>query len=89
VVRIDDFVRLVRDAAHDEPELAADFAVDPTAPVAGTPVHFEDRSSGGPESWSWDFGDGTTSAEQNPVHVFDLAGTYQVELRVGRGQSTD
>ena len=29
-------------------------------------------------SWSWDFGDGTTSAEQNPVHVYADGGYYTV-----------
>ena len=32
--------------------------------------------------WSWDFGDGQTSAEQNPRHTFATAGNYQVKLLV-------
>jgi hypothetical protein len=31
-------------------------------------------------SWSWDFGDGTTSTEQNPVHVYEEGGYYRVTL---------
>ncbi len=31
---------------------------------------------------SWDFGDGTTSTEANPVHAFPATGTYQVALTV-------
>lgn len=31
-------------------------------------------------SWSWDFGDGTTSAEQNPVHVYADGGYYVAVL---------
>jgi PKD repeat protein len=30
--------------------------------------------------WSWDFGDGTTSTEQNPVHIYEGAGYYSVTL---------
>lgn len=33
-------------------------------------------------SWSWDFGDGNTSTEQNPVHVYDQGGYYIVSLTV-------
>ena len=32
--------------------------------------------------WSWDFGDGATSTEQNPGHSYATAGTYPVTLRV-------
>lgn len=32
--------------------------------------------------WQWDFGDGTTSALQNPVHVFAAFNTYAVKLTV-------
>ncbi len=31
-------------------------------------------------SWSWDFGDGTTSTEQNPVHVYESGGYYLATL---------
>ncbi len=31
-------------------------------------------------SWSWDFGDGQTSTEQNPVHVYDVGGYYIATL---------
>ncbi len=32
------------------------------------------------ESWHWDFGDGNTSDEENPTHLYDLPGTYDVTL---------
>ena len=31
-------------------------------------------------SWSWDFGDGTSSTERNPVHVYDAPGFYTAVL---------
>ena len=43
---------------------------------------FIDFSLGGNESWIWDFGDGTTSFEQNPLHTFAEEGTYNVSLTV-------
>jgi len=33
-------------------------------------------------AWSWDFGDGTTSAEENPTHTFDQFGQFPVTLTV-------
>jgi PKD repeat protein len=33
-------------------------------------------------SWQWDFGDGATSAEQNPSHIYGYPGTYTVSLTV-------
>jgi PKD repeat protein len=53
----------------------------------GEPVQlFGDAFGGeGVYYWSWSFGDGTGSSEQNPVHVFDSAGTFTVELTVTSG----
>jgi len=31
-------------------------------------------------SWTWDFGDGKTSTDQNPVHVYDVGGYYKAKL---------
>ena len=33
-------------------------------------VTFTDQSTGSPDSWLWEFGDGESSTEQNPTHVF-------------------
>lgn len=44
-------------------------------------VHFENRSLGG-RSYSWDFGDGSTSTVAHPDHVYKKAGTYTVGLTV-------
>ncbi len=43
-------------------------------------VQFINRSSGSPDHYAWDFGGGLPSTEQNPMHVFESAGTYQVRL---------
>ncbi|MEY2963063.1 MAG: hypothetical protein RL754_324 [Bacteroidota bacterium] len=43
---------------------------------------FFDNSTPMPTSWSWDFGDGTTSTLQNPSHTYAAAGSYTVSLTV-------
>lgn len=50
-------------------------------------VAFNDTSSGNITAWSWDFGDGTNSADQNPIHIFNVSpgtlfGSYTVNLTV-------
>lgn len=63
----------------------ADFEFSPAQPSAGQTVQFTDKSKdpdGQVKSWKWDFGDGTTSTEQNPSHVYRTAGTFTVKLVV-------
>lgn len=59
----------------------ANFKVSGTCP--GEPVSFQDLTdTKGTDirSWLWDFGDGTTSNEQNPVHIYSNEGTYKATL---------
>jgi PKD repeat protein len=48
-----------------------------------------DRSAGFPDAWLWDFGDGTTTQEQNPTHTYVSVGTYTVTLTVKNTDQTD
>ncbi len=41
---------------------------------------FDDLSLGEAISWHWDFGDGTTSTQQNPTHTFAYDGVFYVQL---------
>ncbi len=43
-------------------------------------IHFHDMSTNGPTSWSWNFGDGSTSNLQNPVHAYQSNGFFTVTL---------
>lgn len=52
--------------------------------VDGKTVTFSDQSTsnGTITSWAWNFGDGTTSTEQNPSHIYANQGTYTVCLNI-------
>ncbi|OOG70551.1 PKD domain-containing protein [Algoriphagus sp. A40] len=43
-------------------------------------VNFLDTSLGKVIIWNWDFGDGASSSEENPSHVYNKKGTYTVTL---------
>lgn len=43
---------------------------------------FTDSSTGSDVSWSWNFGDDTTSISQNPIHPYTAGDTYTVSLTV-------
>lgn len=43
-------------------------------------VAFADESYGDITSWRWDFGDGTTSTEQHPIHVYEEGGQNHVVI---------
>ncbi|MFN7974605.1 MAG: PKD domain-containing protein [Acidobacteriota bacterium] len=59
------------------------FYATPTKAIPGTSIQFTDDSRNGPvASWSWDFGDGTTSSARNPVHSYGAPGLYDVKLTV-------
>ncbi|MCZ2357660.1 MAG: PKD domain-containing protein [Bacteroidia bacterium] len=50
-------------------------------PCEDVPVEFFDAGSGGYQRF-WDFGDGTTSTQSSPSHVYTQTGQYTVKLRV-------
>lgn len=64
------------------PSLDVDFSTNTTQGTAPLAVAFTDTTSGQPRGWEWDFGDGNSSREQNPVHTFETGGTYSVILCV-------
>ncbi len=66
----------------------AQFTPNPATTCDGV-VSFLDQSTGLPFSWSWDFGDGSTSTDQAPVHTYTTPGTYTVTLTVENINGTD
>lgn len=50
--------------------------------ISDSLVLFQDSSTGNIQSWSWSFGDDSTSKEQEPLHIYEETGHYQVCLTV-------
>ena len=69
------------------------FSYTPTINIcASTPVSFTDLSTTTPGAlviWQWDFGDGGTSIQQNPVHVFTDTGAVTVRLIISNNGCID
>ena len=66
----------------------ANFESDVTITCTGE-VQFTDLSGNAPSSWLWDFGDGNTSTQENPVHIYANNGTYTVQLTVTNNYGSD
>ncbi len=66
----------------------ADFVAIPDETCDGI-VQFYDRSRYVPTSWQWDFGDGNTSNQQNPLHTYTTSGIYNVRLIVSNSYGVD
>ncbi len=69
----------------------AGFTMSATSGPAPLTVAFTDTSVGGIspiETRAWNFGDGTSSSDQNPAHVFTTPGTFRVALTVANANGT-
>ena len=68
--------------------LVAKFSADIRYGVKPLSVRFTDESEGNPVSWAWDFGDGSTSTQQNPTYTYPTEGKYNVSLTISDGMNT-
>jgi PKD repeat protein len=66
----------------------ADFVGSPTSGQVPLTVQFTDLSTNA-TAWSWDFGDGATSTQQNPSHTYTYIGSYTVSLTVSNAYGSD
>lgn len=69
-------------------EPAASFTPATASGTQPLTVNFTDTSNFMPTSWSWDFGDSTTSTSQNPSKTYNLPGTYSVSLTASNSSYT-
>jgi PKD repeat protein len=71
---------------EDNESPVAEFSVSPAKPTVGETVYFNSSLSSDPDgmiiSWSWNFGDGVTASGPDASHIYAVAGTYTVTLKV-------
>ena len=67
----------------------AGFTANQTSGGAPLTVRFYDASTNVPDTWNWTFGDGGSSAEQNPLYMYTNPGTYTVNLTVSNAGGQD
>ena len=80
----DDLVTEVREvtiAGHPTAEFALDSGFSDSGCVPMT-VRFVDKSDGPRDEWLWKFGDGDSATEQNPTHVYNTQGVFDVSLTI-------
>ncbi|MBI2969081.1 MAG: Ig-like domain-containing protein [Bacteroidetes bacterium] len=65
----------------------ADLDADKKVVYTGNTIQFLNASLAS-TSWSWNFGDASTSTLQNPTHSYSAAGKYNVTLTINSGAST-
>ncbi|MBK7093851.1 MAG: PKD domain-containing protein [Saprospiraceae bacterium] len=68
-------------------DLQPEFHYDSIPGCTSDQINFTFVNEGGdfPEEFIWDFGDGTTSNELNPVHIFSPKGLYEVTMTIRKG----
>lgn len=81
------YITVTSGGGSDAPVAA--FTGNPTSGTAPLTVSFTDQSTNNPTIWQWDFGDGTTSTQQNPSKTFSAPGNYTVKLTSSNSYGSD
>jgi PKD repeat protein len=68
--------------------LVASYIYTPANPRVNESIAFSDQSTGAPTAWLWNFGDGTSSVEQNPFKHYPAPGDYPVSLTIYRNNES-
>lgn len=69
--------------------VTANFMGNPASGDKPLAVLFTELSTGPVTSWSWEFGDGNSSAVRQPSHTYSTGGSYSVRLTVSNGTGSD
>lgn len=75
---VDSSIRSIDVISNPVPDIKADDSISCKAPFT---VHFTNTTPGATQ-WLWDFGDGTTSTQQNPTHTYTTEGSFTVKLTI-------
>lgn len=75
--------------APASPPPTAAFTAAPRSGSVPLAVQFSDQSTGSPTAWSWSFGDGWSSSQRNPSHLYLSPGAYTVSLTVSNISGSD
>jgi agmatine deiminase len=67
----------------------ANFIAASTAGSAPFEAQFSDLSTDNPTVWDWDFGDGGSSPDADPLHTYTANGTYSVTLTASSASGSD
>ena len=62
--------------------MQADFSASPVLACTDQKIQFTNNSNYPGTQWYWDFGDGTTSTDENPTKVYLTPGIYSVSFKV-------
>ena len=71
------------DPMTNDPVASFQFAINPDNFLEVTFTNFSQNAT----AYQWDFGDGNSSTESDPVHVYDAPGTYTVILTANNGSA--
>jgi len=72
------------------PQVIADFTtVSANTGCGSLVVDFQDLSTGAPNTWLWDFGNGNSSSLKNPTAIYSSPGVYDVTLTVSNSITND
>jgi PKD repeat protein len=93
MISVDSWFFMVDDFSVTATTIEVD-AGGPYEAYEGEDIQFEGTVSGGapPYTFSWDFGNGDTSSEEDPVYAYDTPGLYEVTLTVsdsGEAEASD
>lgn len=84
------FLLIFTSYAQNTKDCTADFTFEISESInKPSVIQFHDQSIGSPTNWEWNFGDGSTSYGQNPLHYFPENKDFQVSLKISSDSCND